>query len=132
MAEEGPLSLEQALPILAQLADVLDYLHGRNPPLTHRDIKPANVLLEGEGDSLEVVLTDFGLVRSMEASTRLTQSGTTLGTRAYMSPEQAHPERWGEITPLSDVYALGVIAYEMLVGRQPFLGELATVLHAHA
>jgi len=167
LAERGPLPLEQALPILAQLAGALDYLHHRDPPLVHRDVKPANLLLEprGEGSCISLsescisasesgispsesgispsesgispsevwaVLTDFGLVRSLQASTELTRSGTTLGTPAYMAPEQAEPERWGEVTPLTDVYALGVVAYEMLVGRPPFVGELATVLHAHA
>jgi len=132
LAEQAPLSLEQVLPILAPLADALDYLHQRDPPLTHRDVKPANVLLEGEGDSLEVVLTDFGLVRSMEASTELTRSGTILGTPAYMAPEQADPKQWGTITPLTDVYALGMVAYEMLTGCVPFEGETLTVLHAHA
>jgi predicted regulator of Ras-like GTPase activity (Roadblock/LC7/MglB family) len=132
LAEGSPLSLQQALPILTQLADALDYLHGRGPPLIHRDLKPTNVLLEGEGDKLWVVLTDFGLVRSLEASTELTKSGTILGTPAYMAPEQADPKQWGEITPLTDVYALGVITYEMLIGQQPFTGDWATVFHAHA
>jgi formylglycine-generating enzyme required for sulfatase activity len=139
LAEQGPLPLEQALPILAQLADALDYLHHRDPPLVHRDVKPANLLLEprGEGSCISpsevwAVLTDFGLVRSLQASTKLTRNGTALGTPAYMAPEQAEPERWGEVTPLTDVYALGVVAYEMLVGRPPFVGEIATVLHAHA
>jgi len=153
LAERGPLLLEQALPILAQLADALDYLHHRDPPLVHRDVKPANLLLEPRREKSRIppsesrippsescispsevwaVLTDFGLVRSLQASTHLTRSGTTLGTPTYMAPEQAEPERWGEVTPLTDVYALGVVAYEMLVGRPPFVGELATVLHAHA
>jgi len=153
LTEQGPLPLEQALPILAQLADALDYLHHRDPPLVHRDVKPANLLLEPRREKSRIppsescispsesgispsevwaVLTDFGLVRSLQASTHLTRSGTTLGTPVYMAPEQAEPERWGEVTPLTDVYALGVVAYEMLVGRPPFVGELATVLHAHA
>jgi tetratricopeptide (TPR) repeat protein len=131
LAEQAPLSLEQALPILAQLADALDYLHRHDPPLTHRDVKPANALLEGEGDKLEIVLTDFGLVRSMEASTELTRSGTILGTLAYMAPEQANP-KLGQMGSAADLYALGVVAYEMLTGRVPFEGEAATLLHAHA
>ncbi len=132
LAERAPLSLAHALPILTPLAAALDYLHQHDPPLIHRDVKPANVLLEGEEDNPWVVLTDFGLVRSMQASTRLTQSGTSLGTPAYMAPEQADPKRWGEVTPLTDVYALGVIAYQALTGRAPFEGELPTVIHAHA
>ena len=114
LTEQAPLSLERVLPILAQLADALDYIHGRSPPLTHRDVKPANVLLEGEGDNLWVVLTDFGLVRSMEASTELTKSGTILGTPAYMAPEQANP-KLGEVSPAADLYALGVVVYECVL-----------------
>jgi len=132
LAEQGPLCLEHALSILTPLAEALDYLHRRVPPLIHRDVTPANVLLEGEGDNLWVVLTDFGLVRSMKASTELTKTGGILGTPAYMAPEQADPKQWGEVTPLTDVYALGVIAYEMLTGHTPFEGEAMTVLHAHA
>ncbi len=133
LAEQGPLSLERALTFLAPLANALDYIHRRAPPLAHRDVKPANVLLEGEGTHLEVVLTDFGLVRSMEVSAELTKSGTILGTPAYLAPEQADPERWGEITPLTDVYALGIVAYEMLAGRVPFEAEtVLSVIRAHA
>ncbi len=132
LAEQAPLCLEHALPVLTPLAAALDYLHQHDPPLTHRDVKPANVLLEGDADSPWVVLADFGLVRSMQASTELTKSGTILGTPAYMAPEQADPKQWGEVTPLTDVYALGVIAYQALTGRAPFEGEMPTVLHAHA
>jgi serine/threonine-protein kinase len=130
LAEGTPLPLERALPLLAQIAEALDYLHGQG--LVHRDLKPANVLLEGEADKPWAILTDFGLVRSLETSAELTRSGTILGTPAYLAPEQADPGQWGEITPLTDVYALGVLAYEVLVGRPPFQGELATILHAHA
>jgi len=132
LAERAPLSLDQALSILTPLAAALDYLHQLDPPLTHRDVKPANVLLAGDEDSPWVVLTDFGLVRSLQASTELTRSGSILGTPAYMAPEQADAKQWGEVTPLTDVYALGVVAYEMLTGHAPFEGETPTVLHAHA
>ena len=101
LAERGPLPLASELPILAQLADALDYLHQHEPPLVHRDVKPANLLLEPRGErscispseshvspsescfsSSEVwaVLTDFGLVRSLQASTKLTRSGTALSS----------------------------------------------------
>ena len=128
---EAPLELTHALAILAPLAAALDNLHGQDPPLTHRDLKPANVLLDGDTARPWVVLTDFGLVRSMRASTELTQSGSILGTPAYMAPEQADSARWGEVTPRADLYALGVVAYEMLTGRAPFAGETPTVIHAH-
>jgi formylglycine-generating enzyme required for sulfatase activity/tRNA A-37 threonylcarbamoyl transferase component Bud32 len=130
--EQAPLTLAEALPLLTPLANALDYLHQQDPPLVHRDIKPSNVLLEGTDGSHWVVLTDFGLVRSLQASTELTQSGSILGTPAYLAPEQADVKQWGEITPRTDVYALGVVAYEMLTGRAPFSGETPTVLHAHA
>jgi serine/threonine protein kinase/outer membrane protein assembly factor BamB len=132
LAEQGSLSPEQALPILTQLANALDFLHQRSPPLIHRDIKPANVLLEREKNGFNVSLTDFGLVRSMQSSQEITRSGSILGTPAYLAPEQADAVRWGEVTPLTDVYALGVLAYEMLTGRTPFEGETLAVLHAHA
>jgi formylglycine-generating enzyme required for sulfatase activity len=130
--EQAPLTLAEALPLLTPLAAALDYLHQPDQPLIHRDIKPSNVLLEGTDGSHWVVLTDFGLVRSLQASTELTQSGSILGTPAYLAPEQASAEKWGEITPATDIYALGVVAYEMLTGRAPFIGETPTVLHAHA
>jgi formylglycine-generating enzyme required for sulfatase activity len=132
LAEQAPLGLEHVLRILMPLAGALDYLHQHDPPLTHRDVKPSNVLLGGDAASPWVVLTDFGLVRSLQASTVLTMSGSILGTPAYMAPEQADAKQWGEVTPLADVYALGVVAYEMLTGRAPFEGGTATVLHAHA
>src|SRR6185295_7224795 len=62
----------------------------------------------------------------------LTQTTSILGTPAYLAPEQAAPERWGEITPLTDIYALGILVYQMLSGRLPFEGETAAMLHAHA
>ncbi|MCP4373377.1 MAG: serine/threonine protein kinase, partial [Deltaproteobacteria bacterium] len=129
LAEQTQMPLTQALPLLSQLAQALDYLHSR--PLVHRDLKPANILLEGEQPPRQVTLTDFGLVRSLENSAQLTQSGATLGTPAYMAPEQADPVRWGEITHLTDVYALGIILYQMLLGRPPFEGETAALLYAH-
>ena len=70
IVERAPFAVEEAVPILAQVAEALSYLHGQAPPLVHRDVKPANVLLEGQGEGLSAVLTDFGLVRSMEASAR--------------------------------------------------------------
>jgi outer membrane protein assembly factor BamB len=130
--EQAPLTLAEALPLLTPLAAALDYLHHQDPSLVHRDVKPSNVLLEATDGSHWIVLTDFGLVRSLQASTELTQSGSILGTPAYLAPEQADPKQWGEITTLVDIYALGVVAYEMFTGRPPFKGATPAVLHSHA
>jgi serine/threonine-protein kinase len=130
LTEKPQLSLSEALPILTQLAGALDYLHSQQH--VHRDLKPANVMLEREDHDLQVTLTDFGLVRSLQASTKITKTTSVFGTPAYLAPEQADSKQWGEITTLTDVYALGVITYEMLVGRPPFSGDLAEMLHAHA
>jgi serine/threonine protein kinase len=129
--ERGHLTLDGALPILSQLADALDYLHDQGH--VHRDVKPSNVMLEREDHDPWVTLTDFGLVRTLETSTVLTQTvGSILGTPAYLAPEQADPDKWGQVTPLTDVYALGVITYEMLVGRRPFECEGVALINAQA
>jgi serine/threonine-protein kinase len=90
----------------------------------HRDIKPANVLLDGEGNC---ILTDFGIAK-VTAATNLTQTGSTIGTPSYMSPEQC---RAGELSSSSDQYSLGVVAYEMLAGRTPFSGSAFEIMQAH-
>ena len=129
LADRARLSLTEALPLLRQLAEALDYLHQRQ--LVHRDLKPANILLEGEDSQLALTLTDFGLARSLEASTHLTQTGSVLGTPAYLAPEQIDSTQFGQISPATDLYALGVILYQMLVGRPPFEGDLPALLHGH-
>jgi len=108
----GPLDLEEAARIVSQLADALDYAHEQG--LVHRDIKPGNVLLDGRGNAM---LTDFGIARFYEATTRFTQTGGVVGTPAYMSPEQSRGEG---IDRRSDVYCLGIVLYEMVTGRVPF------------
>jgi len=119
-----PLPLETAVTILEQVAAALDYAHQRR--LIHRDVKPANVLFDEDGHA---VLVDFGLVKSLVDS-GLTVDGTRLGTPDYMAPEQG--ESGADISPATDVYALGVVAYEMLTGRVPFQAETKlAVLHAH-
>ena len=120
---EGPLPPERAAHLLAQIAQALDYAHARN--LIHRDVKPGNVIVSPQDHA---TLTDFGVARSLEG-TRLTQSGVMVGTPAYMSPEQVKGQPVG---PTTDVYALGVVAYEMLGGRPPFEGDTPHVLYAHA
>jgi serine/threonine protein kinase/formylglycine-generating enzyme required for sulfatase activity len=128
LKEHGRLLLRVALSLLEQVAQALDHLAQRG--LVHRDLKPSNVLLEMHSDRFQATLTDFGLVRSLESSKRLTQDSKFWGTPLYTSPEQV---RGAEITPLADVYALGTVAYELLTGRPPFVNESAiAVMNAHA
>jgi formylglycine-generating enzyme required for sulfatase activity/predicted Ser/Thr protein kinase len=125
----GALSLEEALPILEQVADALDYAHAQG--VVHRDIKPSNVMLEEASQGVHATLMDFGLVKAMAGSSALTSQGTLLGSPEYMAPEQADPERSDEISPAADRYALGIVAYQMLTGRVPFPGNTPATLNAH-
>ena len=100
--------------VLCEIADALAYAHARG--VIHRDIKPDNILLDRE--SGRVMVTDFGIARAMEAGARLTVTGIAVGTPTYMSPEQAVGER--EVDGRSDIYSLGVLAYQMVTGRVPF------------
>jgi serine/threonine-protein kinase len=119
LAREGQLSLDAAVRIAHEVAGALSYAHTRG--IVHRDIKPENILLE----SGHAVVTDFGIARAVrEAGTEsLTGAGISLGTPAYMSPEQAAGER--EIDGRSDLYSLGCVLYEMLAGQPPFTGPTA-------
>ncbi len=109
-----PFAFEQALKYLDQIAAALDYAHGRG--VIHRDVKPANILLKDNW----IFLSDFGLVRLMEGATQLSSTHVGTGTPAYMSPEQGVG---GKIDPRTDVYAVGVIAYQMLSGHIPHLAD---------
>ena len=106
------------------MAGALDYAHRHG--VIHRDIKPENILLH-DGQAL---VADFGiaLAASKAGGTRMTETGMSLGTPHYMSPEQAMGER--EITARTDVYALGCVIYEMLVGEPPFTGPTAQAIVA--
>ncbi len=117
------LPRDLALQIFRQLADAVAYAHERGT--VHRDIKPGNVLMAG---GIRPVLTDFGLAQIVGGS-RLTASGVSAGTPAYMSPEQASGD---EIKAESDIYSLGIILYEMITGQVPFKGDsFATVMLKH-
>jgi len=119
--EQGPLSPDLALSILGQVADALDYAHSHG--LLHGDIKPANIMVRTDG---WVTLTDFGIA-TVATGTEPTRTGMTVGTPEYMAPEQVLGENVG--AP-ADIYALGIVAYEMLGGRCPFQGNTWAVLHA--
>lgn len=110
----GPLGPEDALRIVEQVGSALDFAHSHG--LIHRDIKPANILFSADS---RPKVTDFGIARAGDAA-RLTQAGTMLGTPEYMSPEQAQGV---PVDHRSDLYALGVILYEMLTGRVPFRAD---------
>ena len=112
--KERPLKMEEALDIAIQICEGLKEAHEQG--VTHRDVKPANIMLTRKG---RVKITDFGLAH-LAGRSKLTKSGTTLGTPAYMSPEQA----LGEPTDRrSDVWGVGIVLYEMMAGRPPFVSE---------
>ncbi len=110
--EHGALEPGQAVAILAEVADALDTAHRSG--VVHRDIKPANILLSTDG---RVLVADFGIAK---AGSDLTATNTTLGTAKYLAPEQVEG---GAVDARTDVYALGVVLYEALCGRAPFVGR---------
>jgi serine/threonine protein kinase len=119
----GPMSAERALNVIAQLGAALDYAHASG--VIHRDVKPGNVLIDSEE---RVMLGDFGIAR-LQAESGLTRDQSSLGTPEYMSPEQAAAELVGGS---SDIYSLGIVAFQLLTGQVPFRAETAVaILHAH-
>jgi hypothetical protein len=112
LANHRALDFQQALDVLREVARALDYAHGQG--VVHRDIKPANILI---GDSGHVMVSDFGIARSLGVGDSAAGSGTVIGSPGYMSPEQWRGE---EIDARADQYALGVVAFEMLTGHRPF------------
>jgi eukaryotic-like serine/threonine-protein kinase len=120
---QGPLPLEEALRVAQQIADALEAAHEKG--ITHRDLKPANVKIKPDG---KIKVLDFGLAKSAEASevtpdspTMLSTAGMILGTAGYMSPEQARGKQ--EVDKRADIWAFGVVLYEMLTGKRLFQGE---------
>ncbi|HEX9165889.1 MAG TPA: protein kinase [Gemmatimonadales bacterium] len=124
LTREKQLPVGEAVRIASEVAGALDYAHREG--VVHRDVKPENVLLH-DG---RVLVADFGIALALTAAGggRMTQTGMSLGTPHYMSPEQALGER--EITARSDVYALGAMTYEMLTGDPPFTGSTAQAILA--
>ncbi|HKA89330.1 MAG TPA: serine/threonine-protein kinase [Haliangiales bacterium] len=124
LQREGPLLPERAVGIARQVASALAAAHGKG--IVHRDVKPENIFITRRGERDFVKVVDFGISKAMrppdleEASPRLTQTGMVLGTPLYLSPEQARGEE--QLDHRIDIYALGVILYEMLTGEVPFQG----------
>ena len=121
LARRGKLPPDEVIELAQQVCSGLEHAHQEG--LVHRDIKPENLLLRQDGT---VKIVDFGIARSSHG-TQLTEAGSVLGTAAYLAPEQASGE---EVTPAADVYALGVVLYQLMAGRTPYSAESLTQLHA--
>jgi serine/threonine protein kinase/Flp pilus assembly protein TadD len=117
---ESPLPIEQVTDIATQVASALSKAHENG--IVHRDIKPANIFITTDGT---VKILDFGLAKLAGGQTRLTKAGSTLGTAAYMSPEQARGE---QVDARTDIWSLGVVMYEMITGELPFKSEYEQAL----
>jgi len=116
LRRDRQLPLEEALRITREAAQALQYAHDHG--VVHRDIKPENLLLTRDGSTL---VADFGIARTVEGDEHVTKTGISLGTPAYMSPEQASAEQ--TVDARSDVYSLGAVLYEMLAGEPPYTGS---------
>jgi len=113
ITEKGPMGIDMGQVVLSQVAGALAYAHRKG--VVHRDIKPANIMIDEDGWA---IVTDFGIAKVQEAQ-NLTATGTAIGTPHYMSPEQFHNKA---VTGASDQYSLGIVAYEMFLGKKPFDG----------
>ena len=120
----GRLQSQEILLVMRQVAGALDAVHQRG--IVHRDLKPSNILLDIQGNAY---LTDFGIAKELEVDTHMTHPGTFLGSPAYISPEQLRNEA---VTPQTDIYSLGIILYELLTGKHPFITDnLAPLIQQH-
>jgi serine/threonine protein kinase len=124
IAQQGALEVAQVIRLTEQVGAALDYAHSQG--VIHRDVKPPNVIFDEQG---QAILTDFGIVKLANETTILTQTGGVIGTPYYMAPEQ-----WttGQMDARTDLYALGVIVYQMLTGQVPFPGQTPhRIMYAH-
>ena len=121
LRRERQLSVDDALRIATEAARALDYAHQHS--VVHRDIKPENIMLTGDGSTL---VADFGIARALGGDDGLTQTGFSVGTPAYMSPEQAAGDK--ALDARTDIYSLASVLYEMLAGEPPFTGASAQVI----
>jgi serine/threonine-protein kinase len=129
LVREGQLPIGDAVRIAREIADALEYAHRKG--VIHRDIKPENILLAGaagDASAAHALVADFGIALAVSntGGNRLTETGMSLGTPAYMSPEQAMGER--TLDARTDIYALGCVLYEMLTGEPPFTGPTAQAI----
>ncbi len=125
LQDRGELPWREVVELSIQLCEALTYAHEKN--VIHRDLKPSNLMITAEG---KLKLTDFGIAKDLARTTQLTAPGRTLGTAAYMAPEQIRGTP--AISHKTDLYALGVLMYQMLTGKPPFDGASAVVLmHCH-
>jgi serine/threonine protein kinase len=119
--KRGPMSVAESLPLIENMADGLAAAH--HVGIVHRDFKSGNVMLVNSSDQTRAVITDFGLARALheaEEVTALTKPGAIAGSVNYMAPEQIRGEA---VTQAADLYAFGVVIYEMVTGRVPFVGD---------
>jgi len=123
MTREGPMAIPHAVRLLREVLDALAFAHGQG--VVHRDIKPENVLLEAG----HAVVADFGIAKALSEAGNMTSVGIALGTPAYMAPEQATADP--NTDHRADLYAVGVLAYELLTGSPPFIGSAQQVITAH-
>src|SRR3954447_250098 len=127
VAAETRLEPVRAAMLTGQVAAALDAAHGLG--LVHRDVKPANILVERTGGLEYALLTDFGLTKSLRSDTKMTRTGTVIGTFDYTAPEQLES---GAVDARTDVYALGCVLFQMLTGRVPYPRDsVAATMFAH-
>lgn len=123
LEQRGAFSLSQTVAIFNQLADALHVAHSAG--VIHRDLKPDNVLLDERG---QVYLTDFGIAKQLDSAEAITSTNEIIGTFAYLSPEQLRSE---VVQPQSDIYALGIMVFELLTGEYPYSGSGLNVVMQH-